>query len=101
LSRTGAHICSPLTVTSCENYASIGFWSGNKKVITIRSYPKVLDLLGEVGGTGELIFIFASVLYLALICSKREKYEMKHFSKVTPEEADWISSVKQEPVEEK
>ena len=75
MSRSGSHTCTPVDLVNCVDYVTFGFAASNKKILTIRKYPKIIEFLGEVGGTSELIYIALAVLYFIVMCNRHEKYE--------------------------
>ena len=75
LSRQGVHTCSILTIDQCKEYLILSFGSSNKKIITIRKYPKIIEFLGDVGGTSELIYIAISIVYFVILYNRKSRFE--------------------------
>jgi hypothetical protein len=58
--------CTPAEVASstCPAYQVINLRSSGKTIKLIRTYPKYLEMMGEIGGTAELIIILATFAYM-------------------------------------
>ena len=61
---------------TCLPYITLALRSSGKTVTIVRKYPKILETLGEIGGTGDLIVLFFGFLYAFW-----NSYSMQEFKK--------------------
>ena len=69
-----ANILNVPLQTDCQPYISFVFSSGGEKRIIVRTYSKFFNTLGEIGGTAEIFFIFAFLVYFRYNIFYRQKY---------------------------
>ena len=60
--------------TDCQPYISFIFSSGGEKKVIVRTYSKFFNTLGEIGGTAEILVIFAFLVYFKYNTFFLEKY---------------------------
>lgn len=58
---------------TCAAYMTLTLSSSGKTVSIVRTYPKILGTMGEIGGTTEIIFFLVGILY----CWYNEHYQHK------------------------
>ena len=61
---------------ACSPYLSILLDSSGEKRVTVRTYPKFFGVLGEIGGTAEILFIFVGLIYF-----KYNEYYLRKYIK--------------------
>lgn len=64
---------------TCPAYISLTIRSSGKTVSIVRVYPKILDLMGEVGGTSEIIFFIIGLFYYGYNWYFKKKLIRKSF----------------------
>lgn len=73
------HTCLISNLADCHHYVEILYLSSEKLVTTVRSYMKIFDLLGDIGGSGELIFIAIGILYWVFIFKFKPSHDEDKF----------------------
>ena len=56
-------------------------------VTTVRTYTKIMDVAGDIGGSGELIFISIGILYWVTMCNRGEKHSRESLFKSNQSES--------------
>ena len=56
--------CDPANIQLCQGYMSIEISSGGKKITMTRSYPKIFNVIGELGGFIDIVMLIFGILYV-------------------------------------
>lgn len=56
--------CDPENLDSCQGYVTIDIISSGKSVTITRSYPKIFNVIGELGGFIDIVMLIFGILYV-------------------------------------
>lgn len=72
-----SHVCTVTEVDNdeCIPYVTLNLESSKKMTTTIRIHPTLVGIMGEVGGTCEIIVFFSALAYALLFRAKNVKNE--------------------------
>jgi hypothetical protein len=58
-------ICHPDALSYCEEYISILIFSSGDLITMKRTYPKIFNVIGELGGFIDIVMLVFGILYIA------------------------------------
>lgn len=100
------HLCNitQFTYGLCLPYTSIELQTNTKVTTILRKYPTILEVMGDVGGTCEIIMIFSSTVYLLFLFLhrlKNSKKELRDMYGITEEQKLKYKEITGKPFDEK
>ena len=83
-------VCTGLPGAFCAPYYEISIKSGLKTTVIKRKYAKAADVLGEIGGIQQMVFLaFGMILLVQARCARREMAEDAIGDLVEGKELSW------------